>query len=67
MSDIQRDRRLAPGNRNGILKQEVSLFASPLRMLTDLSQGLRPEVYFKPQEVWEIRGAEYVIHPVPSI
>ncbi|KAI0743560.1 hypothetical protein C8Q80DRAFT_1181931 [Daedaleopsis nitida] len=22
--------------------------------------GLKPEVYFKPQEVWEIRGAEYV-------
>ena len=20
--------------------------------------GLKPEVYFKPQEVWEIRGAE---------
>ena len=24
------------------------------------SAGLRPEVYFKPQEVWEIRGAESV-------
>ena len=23
--------------------------------------GLKPEVYFKPQEVWEIRGAEYVV------
>jgi DNA ligase 1 len=22
--------------------------------------GLKPEVYFKPQEVWEIRGAEYI-------
>lgn len=25
-----------------------------------LHTGLRPEVFFKPQEVWEIRGAEYV-------
>jgi hypothetical protein len=23
--------------------------------------GLKPSVYFKPQEVWEIRGAEWVI------
>lgn len=22
--------------------------------------GLKPEVFFKPQEVWEIKGAEYV-------
>ncbi|KAI0780041.1 hypothetical protein C8Q74DRAFT_1262700 [Fomes fomentarius] len=26
--------------------------------------GLRPEVYFKPQEVWEIRGADITISPV---
>ncbi|KAJ3552205.1 hypothetical protein NM688_g4271 [Phlebia brevispora] len=26
--------------------------------------GLRPEVYFKPQEVWEIRGADVTISPV---
>jgi len=26
--------------------------------------GLNPEVYFKPQEVWEIRGADVTISPV---
>ncbi|KAL4255020.1 DNA ligase [Abortiporus biennis] len=26
--------------------------------------GLKPEVYFKPQEVWEIRGADVTISPV---
>ncbi|THU95401.1 ATP-dependent DNA ligase [Dendrothele bispora CBS 962.96] len=26
--------------------------------------GLRPDVYFKPQEVWEIRGAEVTLSPV---
>ncbi|KAI0663494.1 ATP-dependent DNA ligase [Cubamyces menziesii] len=26
--------------------------------------GLKPEVYFKPQEVWEIRGADITISPV---
>ncbi|KAL6310348.1 ATP-dependent DNA ligase [Sparassis latifolia] len=26
--------------------------------------GLRPEVYFKPQEVWEIRGADITMSPV---
>ncbi|KLO14606.1 ATP-dependent DNA ligase [Schizopora paradoxa] len=26
--------------------------------------GLRPEVYFKPQEVWEIRGADITLSPV---
>ncbi|OSX66434.1 hypothetical protein POSPLADRAFT_1043869 [Postia placenta MAD-698-R-SB12] len=26
--------------------------------------GLRPEVFFKPQEVWEIRGADITISPV---
>ncbi|PBL00531.1 ATP-dependent DNA ligase [Armillaria gallica] len=26
--------------------------------------GFRPEVYFKPQEVWEIRGADITISPV---
>lgn len=23
-------------------------------------EGFTPDVYFRPQEVWEIRGAEYV-------
>lgn len=26
--------------------------------------GLRPEVYFKPDEVWEIRGADVTLSPV---
>ncbi|KAK7472666.1 hypothetical protein VKT23_000779 [Stygiomarasmius scandens] len=26
--------------------------------------GLKPDVYFKPQEVWEIRGAEVTLSPV---
>ncbi|KAI0775738.1 ATP-dependent DNA ligase [Trametes elegans] len=26
--------------------------------------GLKPEVYFKPQEVWEIRGADITVSPV---
>ncbi|KAI0949394.1 hypothetical protein AcW1_009022 [Taiwanofungus camphoratus] len=26
--------------------------------------GLKPEVYFKPQEVWEIRGADITLSPV---
>ncbi|CCM01478.1 uncharacterized protein FIBRA_03532 [Fibroporia radiculosa] len=26
--------------------------------------GLKPEVYFKPQEVWEIRGADVTVSPV---
>ncbi|KZT08332.1 ATP-dependent DNA ligase [Laetiporus sulphureus 93-53] len=26
--------------------------------------GLRPEVFFKPQEVWEIRGADVTVSPV---
>ncbi|KAF5370718.1 hypothetical protein D9758_001891 [Tetrapyrgos nigripes] len=26
--------------------------------------GLKPDVYFKPQEVWEIRGAEVTVSPV---
>ncbi|KAI0081242.1 ATP-dependent DNA ligase [Panus rudis PR-1116 ss-1] len=26
--------------------------------------GLRPEVYFKPQEVWEIRGADVTLSPI---
>ncbi|KAF8919877.1 ATP-dependent DNA ligase [Mucidula mucida] len=26
--------------------------------------GLRPQVYFKPQEVWEIRGADITLSPV---
>ncbi|KAI0699263.1 ATP-dependent DNA ligase [Cytidiella melzeri] len=26
--------------------------------------GLRPEVFFKPQEVWEIRGADITVSPV---
>ena len=30
-----------------------------LKVLTYFS-GFKPDVYFKPQEVWEIRGAESV-------
>jgi DNA ligase-1 len=29
-----------------------------------LEIGLKPEVYFKPDEVWEIRGAEVTLSPV---
>ncbi|EKM54483.1 uncharacterized protein PHACADRAFT_162874 [Phanerochaete carnosa HHB-10118-sp] len=29
-----------------------------------LTGGLKPQVYFKPQEVWEIRGADITISPV---
>ncbi|KIP10885.1 hypothetical protein PHLGIDRAFT_100459 [Phlebiopsis gigantea 11061_1 CR5-6] len=29
-----------------------------------LTGGLKPEVYFKPQEVWEIRGADVTVSPV---
>ncbi|CAG8447623.1 8042_t:CDS:10 [Ambispora gerdemannii] len=30
----------------------------------DVDEGLRPEVWFEPQEVWEIRGADITISPV---
>ena len=32
-----------------------------LWILTNHISGFKPDVYFKPQEVWEIRGAESVI------
>ncbi|EED78152.1 predicted protein, partial [Postia placenta Mad-698-R] len=35
-----------------------------LRCLLQGTLGLRPEVFFKPQEVWEIRGADITISPV---
>ena len=31
-----------------------------LKILTIYFSGFKPDVYFKPQEVWEIRGAESV-------
>ncbi|KAI0092934.1 hypothetical protein BDY19DRAFT_920969 [Irpex rosettiformis] len=37
---------------------------TPLWDPTIETGGLRPEVYFKPQEVWEIRGADITISPV---
>ncbi|CAG8632395.1 373_t:CDS:10, partial [Ambispora leptoticha] len=30
----------------------------------DVDEGIRPEVWFEPQEVWEIRGADITISPV---
>jgi DNA ligase 1 len=36
----------------------------PCTIITLDQPGLNPEVYFKPNEVWEIRGADITLSPV---
>lgn len=49
-----------PASRYGMWIQEACnhLYAVNGAPLTRFHIGYGPEVYFKPQEVWEIRGAE---------
>lgn len=61
MNDILLTRILAHMNHAGI--PNAILEVRKIRMCMIIMTliflvGLKPEVYFKPQEVWEIRGAE---------
>lgn len=42
------------------LRRWVVVFLSGRNLWYNVFAGFKPDVYFQPQEVWEIRGAEYV-------
>ena len=51
----------APDSQNG--QSILGVYIIPRRRPIDFNRylsGFKPDVYFKPQEVWEIRGAESV-------
>lgn len=58
---MQKGQKPAPGRHTGIAIPAVreKLCVPEYSILTPTSsEGYSPTVYFKPQEVWEIKGAE---------
>ena len=51
--------KTAPANQFGTVTSEVLMRAfRSISHANRVLSGFRPQVYFRPQEVWEIRGAE---------